>query len=725
MPNDPNTSRRRASPPGSVSASDPTDASGFAAETFENLFEEAPVAYFSADPKGSIRQVNRRAEELLEVDASELIGRSVLELYADTPEGREKARRLQERQLQGEDLVDQEVQMVRGDGVPFWAALTVHVIRDDQGEVVERRGAVVDVTERRRAQDALRESEERFRRIFENSNDGIFVLDLEGDRILEANSKAAEMLEYDLEELLGMPISAVHPNEMAALARFVEEVFQLGSGWTDELTCLTKTGDRLPAEISASTVEVAGQRRLIIAARDVTDRRRAEEALRQAHDALERRVQERTEELAETNQRLREEVAHREQAEEAQRHYARRLETLRQIERAILAARSPEDIAQAALVHLERLVPCTRASVAFLDEDSQEWEIAALRSPEGTRLPTGARLPLEALGTVDELRAGRPRVLEDIEEEPPAPAMEKVRREGIRSVVNVPLLARGELIGALNLGHEGPDAFDAEVIDVGREVADGLAVAIQNARLHERLQRHAEELEQRVQERTAELESFSYSVSHDLRAPLRAVDGFSRVLEVEYGERFDDEGRRLLGIIRDSTRQMGELIDDLLAFSRLGRQEMRFGTVNLGELTRSVFAELTPRNSERGVELRFGELPPAQGDPSMLRQVLSNLLSNALKYTRPREHSVIEVGSEEMEGETAYYVRDNGVGFEMEYVDKIFGVFQRLHGAEQFEGTGVGLAIVERIIERHGGRVWAEGRPDEGATIRFTLPPKR
>ena len=238
-------------------------------------------------------------------------------------------------------------------------------------------------------------------------------------------------------------------------------------------------------------------------------------------------------------------------------------------------------------------------------------------------------------------------------------------------------------------------------------------------------------LEQRVAERTAqleaankELEAFSYSVSHDLRAPLRAVSGYAGILSEDHGTRLDDEGRRVLDVISAEAHRMGLLIDDLLAFSRLGRQPVRRAEVDQEALAQAVFAELAVRVPERRLHFTVSPLPPAQGDPALLRQVWVNLLGNAVKYTRRAAEARIEVGSLTAGAEVVYFVKDNGVGFDMRYAAKLFGVFQRLHGDAEFEGTGVGLALSQRIIHRHGGRIWAEAQPGEGAAFFFTIPPE-
>jgi len=237
-----------------------------------------------------------------------------------------------------------------------------------------------------------------------------------------------------------------------------------------------------------------------------------------------------------------------------------------------------------------------------------------------------------------------------------------------------------------------------------------------------------EELEQRVIQRTRELEyankeleAFSFSVSHDLRAPLRTIDGFSQAVLEDFGGLLPDEGRKQLWTIRQGARRMGLLIDDLLALSLLGRAPLNTQTVCTDVLVREVIRELEPARSGRQVTLKVGELPDCTGDPILLRQVWTNLLSNALKYSRKRDVAVLEIGCIQTDGVDTFFVRDNGTGFDLSKADKLFGVFQRFHRAGDYEGTGVGLAIVQRIVSRHGGRVWADAAVDLGATFFFTL----
>jgi PAS domain S-box-containing protein len=314
----------------------------------------------------------------------------------------------------------------------------------------------------------------------------------------------------------------------------------------------------------------------------------------------------------------------------------------------------------------------------------------------------------------------------------------------LRSVIGVPLLSGGKVMGALGLAY-GPDTtktFGDEDVGVLEQFARMAAIAIVNASLfataqqelaarkqaEEEIRKLNAELEQRVRERTAqlettnkELEAFSYSVSHDLRAPLHGIDGWSQALLEDYGDKFDEQGRKYIERVRSETQQMGHLIEDMLQLSRLTRAEMIKEPVNLSALAHAIAKRLQAAEPLRKVGFNIQAGLTAEGDSHLLEVVLTNLFGNALKFTSKRADAHIEFGSTESQGKRVFFVRDNGAGFDMAYSQKLFGAFQRMHKASEFSGTGVGLATVQRIVHRHGGQVWAEAEVDSGATFYFTL----
>jgi signal transduction histidine kinase len=352
------------------------------------------------------------------------------------------------------------------------------------------------------------------------------------------------------------------------------------------------------------------------------------------------------------------------------------------------------------------------AAGSMIDQDGERRIAARVPIPETGWVAGAGRLHREAIGRVQRTLAITWGALSLVV------TLSILVSAGVsRYIVNAVNLLRSQ---SLAIG-EGDMSQRDEVSGISelRELEDSFnTMALRLREREEAVQRGVQELARS----NRELEAFSYSVSHDLRAPLRAIDGFSEVLTDEYGESLDEEGRRLLKVIRENAQRMGQLIDELLAYSRLGRKGLDIAEIDMESLAREVFEEVRLVNSDLQPDVRVLALPRASGDRVLIRQVLANLVSNAVKFSRPKGEIRVEIGGRKDDGRNLYYVTDNGVGFDMRYADKMFGVFQRLHGHNEFEGTGVGLAIVQRIVQKHGGSVWAESKVNEGATFYFTLP---
>lgn len=418
-----------------------------------------------------------------------------------------------------------------------------------------------------------------------------------------------------------------------------------------------------PVEVSSKGATIGGTRMLISIVRDITERKQIEQALQEAHNELERKVQERTAELSEANALLQ-----------------------------ALMDNMPDHIyfkdLQSRFIRNSR----SQATLLGLNDPAQ-----AVGKTDFDFFPHAARSYAEEQ---EVMKTGK--ALLDLEEWVVWPD----GRETWVSTTKLPLRnSEGQTIGIFGISHDITERKRAEQ-----------AIQQLNADL--------EKQTQQLQAANKELEAFSYSVSHDLRAPLRAIDGYTRILLEDYEPLLDAEGKRVCGVISSEARRMGRLIDDLLAFSRLGRKQMYSSKIDMRALATSVLNELLTEANRERLDFQIGRIPSVRGDSSLIRQVWINLLANAIKFTSKKERAVIEVGCKTSKDELIYYVRDTGAGFDMEYANKLFGVFQRLHSESEFDGTGVGLAIVQRIILRHGGRVWAEGEVEKGATFYFALPRK-
>jgi PAS domain S-box-containing protein len=354
--------------------------------------------------------------------------------------------------------------------------------------------------------------------------------------------------------------------------------------------------------------------------------------------------------------------------------------------------------------------------------------IIATDVPEG-RGPTGRAV-----------YEGKFSICSDFENDPDMlPWRDKARLHGYRSSAAFPLRVSGEVIGAFTIYSHVPEFFTDEEIYLLSSLADDISFAIdamnnEKKRLEaeEALRTLNEELERRIFVRTAdlefankELESFSYSVSHDLRAPLRHISGFIELLQKRLAGNIDEASLHYTNVISAASKKMGTLIDNLLVFSRIGRSEIQLKEVDLDDLTSAAISEVMAGEKERRIDWKVGKMPLVNVDASMFSLALVNLVSNAVKFTRTRPVAKIEIGCDDKDGEHVCFIRDNGVGFDMKYSDKLFGVFQRLHSLDEFEGTGIGLANVQRIIARHGGRIWADGKAGDGATFYFSIPKAR
>jgi PAS domain S-box-containing protein len=504
-----------------------------------------------------------------------------------------------------------------------------------------------DITERTKAEAALRESEERFRSFFELTADLVVIADIEG-RFREVNPAWTKVLGYSREELLGRPYLAfVHPDDLEATKAVIAEKLRRGETvLAFENRYVRKDGGAVWLDWTSQPNVAEGFTFAI--ARDVTERKQTEAAVR----ANEARLRE--------SQRVGRVGSY-------DLDVAAGVWTSSDVLDEIFGIRAeyPHDVAGwVGIVHPDdqaEMAGYLQAVFASRARFDRQYRIVRVADGAPRWVYGRGELRLDASGSVTRMIG----VIQDITEQ-----------------------------------------HDAEV-----------ALRELNATLEHRVEQRTTELSAAVRE----LESFSYSVSHDLRAPLRSIDGFSRILLDEAGPRLEPSAQRYLGLVRKNAQQMGQLVDDLLAFSRLGRQPLRRTRVEPGELVRECLADLAAEYGPQADAVTVEALAPCEADPALLRQVWLNLLANACKFTRDRDPAVIRVGCRDEGGTTVYVVSDNGVGFDMAYADKLFGVFQRLHRAEDYEGTGVGLALVQRIVQRHGGRVWAEAAVDRGATFFFTL----
>jgi PAS domain S-box-containing protein len=593
---------------------------------------------------------------------TELAGRSHYEIHPDLPEQWKEAHR---RGLAGESLRNDNDLWIWADGTKNWLRWAIVPWHDSQGDIAGIIISAEDITEAKRAEQELRLKDELLHLTSEMAKVGGWEFDPETGKGAWTDEVARiHDLDPAGETNVEIGLSFYVGASREKIEHAVKEAVELARPYDLELEMISARGNH--KWVRTIALPITNNNKVVKVQgifQDITERKQIEAALQKAHDELEHKVQERTAALSQANALL-----------QAFMDY------------------TPDQIyfkdLQSRFIRNSR----SQANLLGLSDPAQ-----AVGKTDFDFFPHAAKAYAEEQ---EVMSSGQPLI--DFEEWVVWPD----GRETWVSTTKVPLRnSDGETIG---------------IFGISRDITERKRAEQSIRQLNGNLEKQAAQL----QAANKELEAFSYSVSHDLRAPLRAIDGYTRILVEDYEPNLDAEGKRICGVISREARRMGQLIDDLLAFSRLGRKEMYSSSVDMKDLVVSVLNDLLKDEDRGRIDFKISRLPPVRADSSLIRQVWVNLLSNALKFTSKKERAMIEVRSKSSKEEIIYFVRDTGAGFDMEYANKLFGVFQRLHSESEFEGTGVGLAIVQRIVRRHDGRVWAEGEVDKGATFYFALPRK-
>ncbi|HEU5168909.1 MAG TPA: PAS domain S-box protein [Gemmatimonadales bacterium] len=533
----------------------------------------------------------------------------------------------------------------------------------------------------------LQESEQRFKQLVDAAQEGICVLD-EQQQATYLNPRMAELLGCAAGEIVGRPLYDFVDQPARAAARDI--LTGRENGARSDLRFRRPDGGDVWAMVSASPLFGRDGARIgtVAMVTDVTERRRAEDRLRRSAD---------------------------------------RLAMLHDVDQAVLAGRPPAEIATLVIGRLRRMLPAFRAEVVLFDPGRDE--VLRLAGFEQSESLPQSRAPLAGYGPPDLWRRGVVQCVPDLAAlDAPGVRFRRLLDAGMRSFLAAPLLVDGQALGEISLAAKPAEAFTTEDREIVQEIAAPLALAVQQGRLRDEIARRAAEHERRLADRGAALRELGADVdaligglAHEARAPIRQLDGFAALLLEDGGARLDPTARHAAGRVREAAARIAGIVDDLVQLARVGRHEPMRAAVPLAEPVREVVAQLESRLTDRVVEWRVGELPTVQADPTLVRLALGHLLGNAVKFTRTRPRAVIELLPVVGDGEAGLAVRDNGVGFDPAHAGRLFGLFQRLHRPDEFDGHGLGLALVRRVAEKHGGRVWAEGEGGSGATFYLTL----
>jgi PAS domain S-box-containing protein len=604
--------------------------------------------------------------------------------------------------------------------LPF--ALSLKTTKDFEKELLERK-----------------KSELKFIGLLESAPDAMVITGSDG-KILMINAQAERIFGYHRDDIIGKEVEILvperfHHKHTSHRQGYVENPKTRGMGVGMDLFGKRKDGSEFPVEISLSPLKTAEEEGITVisAIRDITKQKEAEAEIKKLNEHLERLVVVRTSEL---------ELA-------LKKEQSARLEMNQNQLRLTFLTKASKILASSldyseTLKNLGNMVTPEIADWCAIDEVDENGKIKRMvvshADPEkikfafelSQKYPPDIHAPH---GIYEVIRTRKPELYSIISDgliESFAKDQEHLRlmhELGLKSAIIVPLISRSKFYGVLTLVlSDSGRLFDESDLEFANELARRAALDIENAKLYKEMQDSNAELEHRVAQRTTELEAinkeleaFSYSVSHDLRAPLRSIDGFSNKILKDYSHLFDNQGKDYFNRVMKASRHMGHLIDDLIKLARISRIDMNMEEINLSDMAGSIISELKESNPERKVSINIQDNMIVTGDRNLMHVALNNLLGNAWKYTKNKTETEIEYATIQKHGQTVYFIKDNGAGFDMRYVDKLFGAFQRLHSLSEFEGTGIGLATVQRIVRRHKGTIWAESEVDKGATFFFTL----